>query len=64
MNATAVPPTLRAELTVAQAADVLNRTPSTVYRWIDEGYLRADRRPKNQVVIRREYVLDVMRRME
>jgi excisionase family DNA binding protein len=48
------------EFTVVRAAVLLDRTPATIYRWIDEGFLKAERRPKNHVVIPRAALLAVL----
>jgi excisionase family DNA binding protein len=48
------------EFTVVRAAALLDRTPATIYRWIDEGFLKAERRPKNHVVIPRAALLAVL----
>ena len=52
------------EFTVMHASEILSRTPSTIYRWIEEGFIKAERRPKNQVVIRREAIVALLARMD
>jgi len=54
----------RKEFTVARAAQVLERSDATVYRWIDEGYLKVERRPKNRLIVRREFLVEVLQKLE
>lgn len=52
----------RKEFSVIRAAELLNCTPPTIYRWVRDGFLRAERRPKNHVVIPRESIMDILRK--
>jgi len=50
----------RVWFTVAEAAQLLERTPSTIYKWISEGSPRLDRSDLPNKLIHRDDLLDML----
>ena len=48
------------EFSAKEVADIVKRSTATIYRWIDEGFLRGTRRPKNEVVVKREDLISLL----
>lgn len=48
------------EFSVKEVADIVKKSTATVYRWIDEGFLYGTRRPKNEVVVKRQALLTIL----
>ena len=48
------------EFSVKEVADIVKKSTATVYRWIDEGFLCGTRRPKNEVIVKRQALLTIL----